>query len=411
MNWRVSFLDRYRLTSNSDAHSPGKLGREATRFSCEPDFFAIRRAMETGEGYEGTVEFFPEEGKYHLDGHRACGVRLEPAETIAHQGRCPVCGNRMTFGVAHRVEVLADRKEADAPPPPTAGAVTSLVPLPEILSEIVGGGVASQGVTRAYDRTTAALGTDFSVLEEVPVEDIAKVNPLLGEAVGRLRAGTVIRQAGYDGEYGVIRLFEEGELDRLARGDLLFEAPRRGRACVRNAFAPKVTATQEPPDPLALQSSGRTGVLAALDADQARAAEATDGPLIIMAGPGSGKTRMLTHRLAYLVVERGVPAASCLAITFTRRTAEELRDRLSALLPPEARSCSVHSFHSLGLAILRANGASAGIKPDFRIADESERRAALATELCVTDRKAALVLKVISELKRTGGEADGADTV
>jgi hypothetical protein len=217
MNWRVSSLDRYRLASNSDAHSPGKLGREATRFSCEPDFFAMRRALETGEGYEGTVEFFPQEGKYHLDGHRACGVRLDPAETIAHDGRCPVCGNRVTFGVAHRVEMLADRKEADALPPPTAGAVTSLVPLPEILSEIVGGGVASQGVARAYDRTTAALGSDFAVLEEAPVEDIAKVNPLLGEAVDRLRAGAVIRQAGYDGEYGVIRLFEEGELDRLIR--------------------------------------------------------------------------------------------------------------------------------------------------------------------------------------------------
>src|SRR5258708_11253746 len=311
MNWRVSFLDRYRLTSNSDAHSPGKLGREATRFSCEPDFFAMRRALETGEGYEGTVEFFPEEGKYHLDGHRACGVRLDPAETIAHEGLCPVCGNRVTFGVAHRVEMLADRKEAL--PPPTAGAVTSLVPLPEILSEIVGGGVASQGVARAYDRTTAALGSDFSVLEEAPVEDIAKVNPLLGEAVDRLRAGTVIRQAGYDGEYGVIRLFEEGELDRLTPGDLLFEAPTRRRVRVRNKTTLEVTETQEPRDaspPLyppaspthpsptcgggvergvgeGREGAGPAGVLAALDADQARAAEAADRPLIGMARPGS----------------------------------------------------------------------------------------------------------------------------
>ncbi|MCC6209352.1 MAG: DNA helicase UvrD, partial [Gammaproteobacteria bacterium] len=221
MNWRVSSLDRYRLISNSDAHSPGKLGREATRFSSEPSFFAIRHALETGGGYVGTVEFFPEEGKYHLDGHRNCGVRLDPSETIAHEGRCPVCGNRVTVGVAHRVEMLADRKEAAPVPPPTAGAVTNLVPLPEILSEIVGSGVASQGVVRAYDRTTAALGADFTVLEDAPVEDIARVNPLLGEAVNRLRAGTVIRQAGYDGEYGVIRLFEEGELDRLTRGALL----------------------------------------------------------------------------------------------------------------------------------------------------------------------------------------------
>jgi len=439
MNWRVSFLDRYRLTSNSDAHSPGKLGREATRFSCEPDFFAIRRALETGEGYEGTVEFFPEEGKYHLDGHRACGVRLDPAETIAHDGRCPVCGNRVTFGVAHRVEMLADRKEADARPPPTAGAVTNLVPLPEMLSEIVGGGVASQGVTRAYDRTTAALGSDFAVLEEVPVEDVAKVNPLLGEAVDRLRAGIVIRQAGYDGEYGVIRLFEEGELDRLTRGDLLFEAPTRRRVRVRHMAAPGGAETQEPRDVAPLPPyppafptlpsparggglgrgagegregagrTGRTGVLAALDADQAGAAAAADGPLIVMAGPGSGKTRMLTHRLAHLILERGVPAAACLAVTFTRRAAGELQDRLAALLPPSAGACAVHSFHSLGLAILRANGAAAGLKPDFRIADEPERRAALASALGVTDSKAARLLKAISRLKRTGLKPDDAE--
>ena len=410
MNWRVSSLDRYRLTSNSDAHSPGKLAREATRFSCEPGFFAMRHALKTGEGYEGTVEFFPEEGKYHLDGHRACGVRLEPAETMALEGRCPVCGNRVTFGVAHRVEILADRTEADALPPPTAGAVTNLVPLPEILSEVVGGGVASQAVARVYDRTTAALGSDFSVLEEVPVEDIVKINALLGEAVDRLRAGAVIRQAGYDGEYGVIRMFEEGELNRLTRGDLLFEAPLRRRARVKNKATSKVTEAQEPiaaPTPV---SSGRTGVLAALDPDQARAAGAADGPLIIMAGPGSGKTRVLTHRIAHLVLERGVPAASCLAVTFTRRAAAQLRGRLSALLPQRAGACAVHSFHSLGLAILRASGVAAGLKPDFRIADEPERRAALAAELGVTDSKAARFLKAISLVKRTGREPDDAET-
>src|SRR5271170_928670 len=180
MNWRLSSLDRYRLTSNSDAHSPGKLGREATRFSCEPDYFAIRRALETGEGYQGTVEFFPEEGKYHMDGHRACGVRLDPKETISLGGVCPVCGGRITVGVAHRVELLADRTEAEVSPPSTAGEVTSLVPLPEILSEIVGSGVASKAVTQAYDRATAVLGSELSVLAEVPVEDIAQTAPLLG---------------------------------------------------------------------------------------------------------------------------------------------------------------------------------------------------------------------------------------
>src|SRR5579871_2161421 len=422
MNWRVSSLDRYRLTSNSDAHSPGKLGREATRFSCELDFFAIRRALETGEGYEGTVEFFPAEGKYHLDGHRACDVRLSPAETIAHEGRCPVCGNRVTYGVAHRVEILADRKEADALPPPTAGAVTSLVPLPEILSEIVGGGVASQGVARVYDRVTAALGSDFTVLEEMPIEDLTRVNPLLGEAITRLRAGAVIRQAGYDGEYGVIRLFEEGELDRLTRGALLFDAPRRRRRRVESKSQPAAPETSDPrssptpprwPSPLAgegRERASRGGILAALDADQARAAEAVDGPLIVVAGPGSGKTRMLTHRLAHLVLERGVPAASCLAITFTRRAAEELRQRLAALLPPDTGDCAVHTFHSLGLLLLRADGAAAGLKPDVRIADERERRDVLAAELGITDSKAARLLRAVSLLKRTGRQPDDTET-
>src|SRR5262249_1449258 len=143
---------------------------------------------------------------------------------------------------------------------------------------------------------------------------------------------------------------------------------------------------------------------------QACAAEAADGPLIVMAGPGAGKTRMLTHRLAHLVLERGVHPASCLAVTFTRRAAEELRGRLAALLPASAGACAVHRFHSLGLTLLRANGAAAGLKPDFRIADEPERRAALAFALGVTHGKAARLLKAISLLKRTGREADDVET-
>jgi len=210
MNWRVSSLDRYRLVSNSDAHSPGKLGREATRFSCEADYFSIRRALETGDGYVGTVEFFPEEGKYHMDGHRACGVRLTPKETLALGGRCPVCGRPVTVGVAHRIEALADRDAAV--PPATAGAVESLVPLPEILGEIAGVGPASKAVAAAYERTTAALGPELALLGEVPAEDVARCDPLLGEAVARLRAGSVIHDPGYDGQYGTIRLFAQGEL-------------------------------------------------------------------------------------------------------------------------------------------------------------------------------------------------------
>lgn len=210
MNRRLSMLDRFRLVSNSDAHSPAKLGREATRFSCDPDYFSIRRALETGEGYTGTVEFFPEEGKYHMDGHRACGVRLTPKETLALGGRCPVCGRPVTVGVAHRIEALADRNEPASPA--TAGTTESLVPLPEILGEIAGVGPASKAVAARYGETLTALGPELELLGETPVEDVARADPLLGEAVMRLRAGRVIRDPGYDGEYGAIRLFDAGEL-------------------------------------------------------------------------------------------------------------------------------------------------------------------------------------------------------
>src|SRR5262249_55361743 len=160
MNWRLSRLDRYRLVSNSDAHSPGKLGREATTFETDLDYFAVRRALETGDGYVGTVEFFPEEGKYHLDGHRKCGVRLTPQETRAHDHRCPVCGQPTTIGVLHRVEALADRSENETTPPATAGDVRNLVSLPEILSELIASGPSSKAVERSYDRLLAALGSE-----------------------------------------------------------------------------------------------------------------------------------------------------------------------------------------------------------------------------------------------------------
>src|SRR5262245_53011392 len=296
MNWRVSFLDRYRLTSHSDAHSPGKLGREATTFDCELDYFAIKQALETGHGYEGTVEFFPDEGKYHLDGHRKCEVRLSPQETLAHGGRCPRCGEPLTIGVEHRVEVLADRSEAQALPPPSAGTVSNLVPLPEILSELTATGAASRAVARGYDHAIAKLGPELSILQSVPTEDIGRAgSALLAEAITRLRAGKVIREAGYDGEYGVIRLFEESELKRLTAGGLLFDAPISRRAAMQSPKPPVTnktarddgeTATPARPRLRLISSKTKAAspLLTQLDDDQRCAAETVDGPMLIVAG-------------------------------------------------------------------------------------------------------------------------------
>jgi uncharacterized protein (TIGR00375 family) len=436
MNWRLSFLDRYRLVSNSDAHSPGKLGREATAFDGEMDYFAIKRALETGAGYAGTVEFFPEEGKYHLDGHRKCATRLTPRETLANGGRCPVCGEPVTVGVLHRVEMLADRSEEETVPPPTAGKADNLVPLPEVLAEINGTGAASKSVERSYDRLIGALGPELAILDAVPVEDIARASSsLLGEAIARLRAGQVIREAGYDGEYGVIRLFEERELKRLrAGGAVLFETEESTKPKPSTEERTAAAASSNPPlegegriaegDPVWGESTARKsskdhplpaplrgtdlpppggggGVLAGLDDDQRAAAQIVDGPLMIMAGPGSGKTRTLTYRIAHLVAERGVDPENCLAVTFTRRAATEMRERLAQLVPSTAGAVAVHTFHSLGLAILRDNPGAAGLHRGFRVAGEAERRKLLAEALAVSETKAERLLRAISKAKRT----------
>jgi DNA helicase II / ATP-dependent DNA helicase PcrA len=449
MNWRLSMLDRYRLTSNSDAHSPGKLGREATTFDCDVDYFAIRRALEIGDGFVGTVEFFPEEGKYHLDGHRKCGVRLTPTETRAGGGRCPVCGLPVTVGVEHRVEALADRSEPVAPP--SAGDVSNLVALPEILSEIVASGPASKAVEQSYHKLISSLGPELPILQNVPLEDIGRASSLFGEAIARLRSGHVIREAGYDGEYGVIRLFEEGELGRLTAGGLLFDAPVVKR---KKAGAPNPT-SQSPRDeaPPAPPSPGRGGwtaaaseaqprragwgdptlllhptpalradpplpgeggssvtaanILAALDDDQRAAASIVEGPLLIVAGPGSGKTRTLTHRIAHLIAERGVAPDNCLAITFTRRAAAEMRERLAQLVPEHASKIAIHTFHSLGLMILREHPGAAGLERGFRIADEAERVVALAETINVSDVRAQRLLRAISVAQRTRAPPSG----
>lgn len=421
MNWRISFLDRYRLVSNSDAHSPGKLGREATLFDTELDYFGLRRALETGEGYRGTVEFFPEEGKYHLDGHRKCDVRLTPEETKANGGRCPVCGQPVTVGVMHRVDALADRAEAEAAPPDTAGEVLSLVPLPEMLSEIVGSGPTSQKVERRYGHLLSSLGSELSILEEVPTEDIARAeSSLLAEAVTRLRAGQVIREAGYDGEYGTIKLFSAAELREARGGGMLFDLAVADVSC-QKSDARKVAAVEPPAagptDGVAAQEDrfqeaapetppDLSPILAALDADQRSAAEAVEGPLLIVAGPGSGKTRTLTHRIAHLVADCGAAPERCLAITFTRRAAAEMKQRLAALLPKQGARVPVHTFHSLGLSILREHGQAVGLHRGFRIAEDGERAAALAESLGISEAKAGKQLNRISLAKRSQAPDD-----
>ena len=212
MNWRVSLLDRFVLVSNSDAHSPSKLGREANIFTCTKDYFSMMRALREKDpaGFRGTIEFFPEEGKYHLDGHRACNQCLAPEQTRAAQGRCPDCGAKVTVGVMHRVIDLADRTAGIRPE--GAFDFESLIPLEEILSEIYTVGAQSKKVQSAYMRLLHELGSEFDILRRRSPSELESAGPpLLAEAVTRLRAGRVAMRPGYDGVYGVITVFEPEE--------------------------------------------------------------------------------------------------------------------------------------------------------------------------------------------------------
>jgi superfamily I DNA/RNA helicase/PHP family Zn ribbon phosphoesterase len=407
MNWMCSSLDGYRLVSNSDAHSPPMLGREATTLDVELDYFAIERALRTGAGLQGTVNFFPEGGRYHLDGHRKCGVRLEPGESAAHGGICPGCGRPLTIGVLNRVTGLADRP-AGYRPDGAAGSV-NLVSLPDVVGELLGAGPKSKKVDAEVSRLVAALGPELDILLATPPGELSRAGGTpLGEAITRLRAGSVHKEAGYDGEYGVIRLFGPGELGRgtaalfdvAAPGSLAgaVPAPRRpGRPAGRPAEpgardqeaggGPAREGTREdagtreerPPD------AGTGGsFLDRLDPEQ-RAAAAAAAPLMIIAGPGTGKTRTLTHRLAAGVAEQGVPPEACLALTFTRRAAEEMRERLAALLGRRSARLTVTTFHGLGLMILREHHELAGLAADFAVADE-KTVLQVATELAGSPR-------------------------
>ncbi len=221
MNRLVPALDRYTLISNSDCHSPAKLGREANIFSCPLDFFAIRAALEDpGRGFAATVEFFPEEGKYHLDGHRKCGISLEPAETAKLNDICPRCRRPLTVGVLSRVIELAGR---DHPVyPANSPVVHSLIPLPEILAEIMSCGPATKKVDDLYSRLIARFGSEFNILLNTPTEELETVSPLLATALTRMRGGYVIRRGGFDGEFGMIRVFAEGEIAAAAGQSFMF---------------------------------------------------------------------------------------------------------------------------------------------------------------------------------------------
>lgn len=222
MNWRLSALDKVALVSNSDAHSLGKLGREANVFDLEIiNYDEIIRVLrhKDKKNFLNTIEFFPEEGKYHIDGCAACGFSCAPKESKKHGGRCPKCKRLLTLGVENRVDALADRETQATNKVP----FRSIIPLQEIIAEAYDLGVASKKVNAEYDRLISGLGPEFSILLDIPLEKIAAIasHHLVAEAIGQMRSGRVNIKPGYDGIFGTVKIFSEADRKKLKQVQLL----------------------------------------------------------------------------------------------------------------------------------------------------------------------------------------------
>ncbi|KPJ77658.1 MAG: hypothetical protein AMJ54_07210 [Deltaproteobacteria bacterium SG8_13] len=384
MNWRISTLDGRTLISNSDAHSPQKLGREANLFDSDLSYHGIQSALKTGDPkrFLGTIEFYPEEGKYHLDGHRKCGLRIHPRETKKHSGTCPVCGRQLTLGVLHRVEQLADRAEGHRPP--KAHPYVHLIPLVEVLSDLFRVGPGTKKVVTAYNQLLEKFGSEDFILRGIESELLDKYDgvPLLGEAVRRVREKRITILPGYDGEFGRVCIFEPQERKKLLGQQALFSCVPAASQQITDSDATRQKNTKKQQT---VDLAGTTGpqsqlseftaktfngsLLESLNAEQRRAVTHTRGPLIIIAGPGTGKTRTLTHRIAYLIAHRDIEPSRILAVTFTQKAALEMRERLHALLDDSQPLPVVATFHSYCMQMLKARGGD----PVFRVIDDKER--------------------------------------
>lgn len=233
MNWRIKELDSRAILSFSDAHSPPKMSREATVFDLEKlNYFSIRKAIIDSANLKPkaprvsyTIEFYPQEGKYHFTGHRKCQVKYSPEETKKLGKTCSVCGRELTVGVMHRVEELATRESKEIKikeirmgqgvkgfswqkrPP-----YLMLVPLVEILSEALGSGVSSQIVETEYNRLTEKFESEFEVLLKIRIEEIAKISgEKVAEGIKKVREGDIVIEPGYDGVFGTVKIWSEKE--------------------------------------------------------------------------------------------------------------------------------------------------------------------------------------------------------
>jgi len=432
MNWRVSSLDGRTLISNSDAHSPLKLGREANILNTDLSYSSIKKTIQNGdpESFIGTYEFYPEEGKYHIDGHRKCNVSFWPEQTRKHDGKCPVCGKPLTLGVLYRVEELSDRPKGEKPEKTLP--FFNIIPLTEILSDVLEVGPGSKKVIRNYMALLEKLGPEFEILHNKKKEKINSAGgALVGEAISRMRKNKIILSPGYDGEFGKIKIFSHQERKKLlGQKELFFVSPlksdlkkkpksentsqQRISKQVRyithtEKFSEKKGAINE----LQLERDVNPGLFG-LNKEQNRAVEHEKGPLIIVAGPGTGKTRTLTHRIAHLIKYKEVLPKNILAVTFTNKAAHEMRNRLKHLIKNSKQLPFVGTFHSFCFKLLNEHNKNGCV-----IIDEDGRKNIILDVIkhivkngdAVTEKPSTLLDWIVSAKQRITAPEEYADEI
>ncbi|HKL31153.1 MAG TPA: UvrD-helicase domain-containing protein, partial [Tangfeifania sp.] len=348
---------------------------------------ALTEALRTGnpEHFNGTIDMFPQEGKYHYDGHRKCNVCWDPAETLRNNYICPVCGKPVTVGVMNRVIHLSDREEISERP--NKLPFRSIIPLREILSEISGVGVKSKKVEAEYTQTVQKLGKELDILLEISLEDIAeKSSKVLAEAIRRMRNREIIIQEGYDGEYGVIKVFRPGEVKQFEASKSLFKVekqePPEQRALINFDLKgiQQLLHQKEELENLAAEkaekyetSSSENSAFNGLNPEQFAAVQHTDGPSLIIAGPGTGKTKTLISKIAWLIGNHIGKPEEILAITFTNKAAGELSGRLQELIKKKAKaeSATIATFHAFGLSVLKEYYEKFNRTENFMLLDET----------------------------------------
>ena len=396
MNWMVSSLDKYTLVSNSDAHSAGKLGREANIFDCDVSYGAMMAALKNpAMGFKGTLEFFPQEGKYHFDGHRNCNICFDPAQSRAAGGICPVCNKPLVLGVMYRVVELADRKFGQRPV--NAPGFESLLGLENILAEVMQAGSSSRKVKQEYERLISELGPELHILRKTEIEELKKKgSPLLAEAIARVRSGNVSAKSGYDGEFGVITVFSPEEQDRLKGQHMLFvmdndriDDRKTAQKNLSQAGSAESKKKQTEKKEEAIQ----------LNDQQLDAVNCPSGPVIITAGPGTGKTRTLIERIIWMIIEKGAASESILALTFSNRAANEMRERLDKALSALGRknNVGIYTFHGFAYSLIQSEPARFGFSGVPQIVENKEIIALEQGEFCDYQDLLELSVKALSE--------------